>query len=307
MACNIRACIRRINSRIFIPWWWKSFVLFIHSFTYEEPALRVQSFRGQSFQRSKISDLLSLFIILSVNYSLFFFFLWKIIWKLLRFFIYIYESSFHVRVYKRERITREGRVDREARAQKQRNDYVMYIDYHRIQNGFQVTRFSLPFSALVYGLHIRAPLYPCSRSRWADKTSSKKWTCDIFQRPSFKMCHDIYTFYILCIYIHFFRFSFLFSFVSNHFFFVNAIHRSRYIYIFFFVFVSIIGWFVVFCFIIICHYYRFIVYFFKISSMKISNVKERKKKRESARERSIGFVMSFARVWTNCLFDVYYY
>lgn len=30
--------------------------------------------------------------------------------------------------------------------------------------------------------------------------------------------------------------------------------------------------------------------------MKISNVKERKKKRESARERSIGFVMSFARV-----------
>lgn len=90
MACNIRACIRRINSRIFIPWWWKSFVLFIHSFTYEEPALRVQSFRGQSFQRSKISDLLSLFIILSVNYSLFFFFLWKIIWKLLRFFIYIY-------------------------------------------------------------------------------------------------------------------------------------------------------------------------------------------------------------------------
>lgn len=183
----------------------------------------------------------------------------------------------------------------------------MYIDYHRIQNGFQVTRFSLPFSALVYGLHIRAPLYPCSRSRWADKTSSKKWTCDIFQRPSFKICHDIYTFYILCIYIHFFCFSFLFSFVSNHFFFVNAIHRSRYIYIFFFVFVSIIGWFVVFCFIIICHYYRFIVYFFKISSMKISSVKERKKKRESARERSIGFVMSFARVWTNCLFDVYYY
>lgn len=30
--------------------------------------------------------------------------------------------------------------------------------------------------------------------------------------------------------------------------------------------------------------------------MKISSVKERKKKRESARERSIGFVMSFARV-----------
>lgn len=37
----------------------------------------------------------------------------------------------------------------------------------------QVTRFSLPFSVLVYGLHIRAPLYPCSRSRWADKTGSK--------------------------------------------------------------------------------------------------------------------------------------
>lgn len=233
MACNIRACIRRINSRIFIPWWWKSFVLFIHSFTYEEPALRVQSFRGQNFQRSKISDLLSLFIILSVNYSLFFFFLWKIIWKLLRFFIYIYESSFHVRVYKRERITREGRVDREARAQKQRNDYVMYIDYHRIQNGFQVTRFSLPFSALVYGLHIRAPLYPCSRSRWADKTSSKKWTCDIFQRPSFKMCHDIYTFYILCIYTFFFVFHFYLVSFRIIFFFVNAIHRSRYIYIFF--------------------------------------------------------------------------
>lgn len=199
-------------------------------------------------------------------------------------------------------------MDREARAQKQRNDYVMYIDYHRIQNGFQVTRFSLPFSALVYGLHIRAPLYPCSRSRWADKTSSKKWTCDIFQRPSFKMCHDIYIHFIYCVYIYIF-FVFHFYLVSFRiiFFFVNAIHRSRYIYIFFFVFVSIIGWFVVFCFIIICHYYRFIVYFFKISSMKISSVKERKKKRESARERSIGFVMSFARVWTNCLFDVYYY
>lgn len=152
----------------------------------------------------------------------------------------MYESSFHVRVYKRERITREGRVDREARAQKQRNDYVMYIDYHRIQNGFQVTRFSLPFSALVYGLHIRAPLYPCSRSRWADKTSSKKWTCDIFQRPSFKMCHDIYIHFIYCVYIHFFCFSFLFGFVSNHFFFLmpSCIHRSRYIYFFSFSFPS---------------------------------------------------------------------
>lgn len=194
---------------------------FIYSFVYLWGTGWTQSSEFSWSEFSKIEDLwshpFSLFSPLIILFS--FSFSGKLSGNYYVFYIYMYESSFHVRVYKRECITREGRVDREARAQKQRNDYVMYIDYHRIQNGFQVTRFSLPFSALVYGLHIRAPLYPCSRSRWADKTSSKKWTCDIFQRPSFKICHDIYTFYILCIYTFFFCFSFLFSFVSNHFFF----------------------------------------------------------------------------------------
>lgn len=177
----------------------------------------------------------------------------------------------------------------------------MYIDYHRIQNGFQVTRFSLPFSALVYGLHIRAPLYPCSRSRWADKTSSKNGRAIFFSGHRSKYVTRYI--YILRVYI-FFCFSFLFSFVSNHFFFFfflmpSCIHRSRYTYIFFFSFSFPSSNSLVVCF--RHHYYQFIVVvvviFNFVQREDFQREREEKEERERAREIHRIHWMSFARVF----------
>ena len=164
----------------------------------------------------------------------------------------------------------------------------MYIDYHRIQNGFQVTRFSLPFSELVYGLHIRAPLYPCSRSTWADKTSSKSGRATFFSGHRWKRQNAA-----ICV-------LFLF-FVSNDFFFLMPFIDHD---IFFFQFVPIVGSLA--CF--FRYHYHYVHIFFQFIIVHEIPAWKRGKRGERARERdpSDSLWISHGFTWTNCLFDVHF-
>lgn len=89
---------------------------------------------------------------------------------------------------------------------------------------------------------------------------------------------------------------FIFIFCFKWFFFFNAIHRSRYIFFSIRSHRRIVSMFFSLS-LSLCTYF-FSIYYRPWDS----SVKERKKRRESARERSIGFIMNFARFHVDELF-----